>query len=879
MNPTALLFAEPSSVAITLVEALHLKNFHLTIVSDQLDRWRLSLHSYPPETFSLLSSPPGNLSLFPYLFVISLRKNSSALKQALPILENSNSKAVIALSFLNKAQPPLSISEKLSQLFKDPNRVVKIIYLGEPLGQIRSFGNGPLHRLLSQAISLSAVKLPPADSPCYFVSLSFASSTLLKEMFSYGISAQILCATSISLSDFLQHLKVFRPNLIANHRKQSQNYYLSLTNLYELSEPFSSQILNDTLRVSPPAPLPQRLDPKLQQPPRIRSLKVKRPHLPHPPHAFRPLYFLIALFWIIAFPFCLLFFSSLMLASSYHLAKAGHFSSSVLCLKTTHTTSVAGRSSFSLLSSLPLIGNLFSYPSHTFLLLEKGSSLGQRTLHLYSSLNQLSSHLIQGQDYDLTQLSQKIQFDLDLLYKESSFFESDYKNSGGFIANFIPQSSQISQFRHLLFSLHELSQDLPALLGFDHPVTYLVLLQNNLELRPTGGFIGSFALITFQNGKLIDKEFYDVYTADGQLKGYVEPPLPIANYLGEESWYLRDSNWDPDFLNSAQRARWFLDKSLNRQVDGVIALDLNLVANLLEITGPVDLVDFNDIVSRDNLNQKIQTQIESSFFPGSRKKADYLTALFNALFYRLQQTTPGQRLALARSFYQALLSRDLQISLPLVQSSRALSVLGWDGSLSPPSCQNNCLPIWTGLVEANLGVNKANYFITREAELVIKLTPAGLDSTLNLLLSNHAPSSSNEPETRYKVYLRALALPNTHFSDVSLYQKQSELSLTPELTVFPDHLEAGVLVDIPPQTKSLISFHWHQPIILDFSQPGHIVFQWRKQAGVPSHPVSVKFSFVNDLSLEPQPPFNLTEAGIVGYNAFLEKDLNATLSW
>lgn len=96
-----------------------------------------------------------------------------------------------------------------------------------------------------------------------------------------------------------------------------------------------------------------------------------------------------------------------------------------------------------------------------------------------------------------------------------------------------------------------------------------------MELRSTGGFIGSFAVLSFENGKLYDMPIYDVYDADGQLKGHVEPPKPIKNILGEANWYLRDSNFDPDFPTSARRAEWFMKKTLNLDLDGTIAVNVN----------------------------------------------------------------------------------------------------------------------------------------------------------------------------------------------------------------------------------------------------------------------------------------------------------------
>jgi len=116
-----------------------------------------------------------------------------------------------------------------------------------------------------------------------------------------------------------------------------------------------------------------------------------------------------------------------------------------------------------------------------------------------------------------------------------------------------------------------LSANLPSILGQDTNKNYLILFENNMELRPTGGFIGHTVLQNFGGGKLNGLDINDIYSADGQLKGHGEPPAPIKNYLGEANWWFRDSNWDPDFPTSAERAEWFLNKEMDQNFDGVIS--------------------------------------------------------------------------------------------------------------------------------------------------------------------------------------------------------------------------------------------------------------------------------------------------------------------
>src|SRR3989344_7519944 len=86
---------------------------------------------------------------------------------------------------------------------------------------------------------------------------------------------------------------------------------------------------------------------------------------------------------------------------------------------------------------------------------------------------------------------------------------------------------------------------LEELLGGNGPRKYLFLFQNNHELRATGGFIGSYALLDINDG-VVRRFFVDgIFNPDGQLKEKIVPPKPIQKISA--SWSLHDSNWFPDF--------------------------------------------------------------------------------------------------------------------------------------------------------------------------------------------------------------------------------------------------------------------------------------------------------------------------------------------
>lgn len=133
---------------------------------------------------------------------------------------------------------------------------------------------------------------------------------------------------------------------------------------------------------------------------------------------------------------------------------------------------------------------------------------------------------------------------------------------------------------------------LPNLLGFTKPVTYLVLFENNTEMRPGGGFLGSYGVVRMEKGKPEVLVVEGTESLDGRApeSWQVEPPEPIGKYLGVKSWYFRDSNWSPDFAESAKLGLSFYrgEEGLGASdVSTVVAVTPTVLEKLLSITGPI----------------------------------------------------------------------------------------------------------------------------------------------------------------------------------------------------------------------------------------------------------------------------------------------------
>ena len=133
---------------------------------------------------------------------------------------------------------------------------------------------------------------------------------------------------------------------------------------------------------------------------------------------------------------------------------------------------------------------------------------------------------------------------------------------------------RIDELSPLVETYAAVSDRLPAILGWDGPRRYLVLTQNPAELRPTGGYIGSYGILTFDRGRPTERTFRDSALLDFPWDfPFMKPPTELTNYLlgPGQPWQFADANWSPDFPTSARDAlRLYENESGDDRIDGVI---------------------------------------------------------------------------------------------------------------------------------------------------------------------------------------------------------------------------------------------------------------------------------------------------------------------
>ncbi len=155
---------------------------------------------------------------------------------------------------------------------------------------------------------------------------------------------------------------------------------------------------------------------------------------------------------------------------------------------------------------------------------------------------------------------------------------------------------------------------------------YLILLQNNLELRPGGGFLGQYAVIEIKNGEIISHKVEDSNVLDSTYKSDRLLPVSLQKYLSDtKKMKFRDSNYSPHFPQNVEDAKHFYELAGNNaDFDGVFAMNASLLEDVLKITGPITLTrkdweKYGEFTS-DGALMKLEKIVEEPFFRSDERK-------------------------------------------------------------------------------------------------------------------------------------------------------------------------------------------------------------------------------------------------------------------
>lgn len=260
----------------------------------------------------------------------------------------------------------------------------------------------------------------------------------------------------------------------------------------------------------------------------------------------------------------------------------------------------------------------------------------------------------------------------------------------------------------------------PDLLGAGTPRAYLLLVQNEDELRATGGFISGAARLTLQDGKVVELSFEDSYAVDDLRRPYPPPPQPLRDFMAAEQLLFRDSNWSPDFPTSAEVALTLYAMGKGLEADGVVALDQRAIAMMVGALGTLQVEGWPQPITGKNVLAAAREAWEPKAGITEEwweHRKDFMAALFRAAMRRLEDE-PEQVdwPALAQALWQALRERHLMIYVREAGPAEWLYAQGWDGALRDVPGD------YLMVLDTNMGFNKVNAVVQQSLEYLVDLS-------------------------------------------------------------------------------------------------------------------------------------------------------------
>jgi len=271
---------------------------------------------------------------------------------------------------------------------------------------------------------------------------------------------------------------------------------------------------------------------------------------------------------------------------------------------------------------------------------------------------------------------------------------------------------------------------LPDLLGASGQRSYLLLIQNNDEVRATGGFISAAGLLLLEGGDIVEINFEDSYAVDDFTRPYPDSPPPFLRYMGIDQWVFRDANWSPDFPTSAQKALELYRGRHDLQVDGVLAVDQHALRAVVAALAPLEVPGWPEPVTGENVIQLIRLawspdEIEQGAgfdIEWWRQRKAFINDLVGAMRAKVE-TAPGDVnwVALARALLQILDERHLQAWLADAANPAAglLAARGWDGAVRQTSSD------YVLVVDTNMGFNKVNASVQQSLDYRVLISVDG----------------------------------------------------------------------------------------------------------------------------------------------------------
>ncbi len=397
-----------------------------------------------------------------------------------------------------------------------------------------------------------------------------------------------------------------------------------------------------------------------------------------------------------------------------------------------------------------------------------------------------------------------------------------------------PLKQQFPLIRQAIDQAIPATHVLPPVLGSPNERTYLFLLQNNNELRPGGGFIGTYGLLKLHNGEILSLKTDNTYNLDEAAKNLpiIPPPEPMQKYLKAKAWYFRDSNWSPDFPTSAKQAIQFYEREGGKKnVDGVIAITPSVISQLLHLVGPITVykIEFNSENFTDRLQDYVGQGFKSYGLTESQRK-DIIGVMTTELVNRLL----GLPLSEWKDLF-LILSQEINHKqfLMYMQDTAVQGILvdqNWGGSI-----QGNDQQDYVMVVDANLASLKTDSVMRRTYTYEVSAKDGTATLKVHYQHTGKFDWRTSTKISRYNTFVRVYVPSGSTLINSNGAQLRERSNAAGKVTTSTElgRTVFGAYKSIEPGTESDLVLTYKLPeAVLKQLEQDHYDLNWQKEAGL-----------------------------------------------
>lgn len=436
--------------------------------------------------------------------------------------------------------------------------------------------------------------------------------------------------------------------------------------------------------------------------------------------------------------------------------------------------------------------------------------------------------------------------------------------AGPIVDVLLPIEEKLSMAEEAAGTFAVASRLLPELAGLGKPTNILLLFLNNAELRPGGGFIGTYGTLSVKDGDIVDVATHDVYDLDNPAAPFVVevPPEPLRKYLGSDRWFFRDGNWSPDFAVSSVHVQQLFQQevaSLSPELQAsvqpsftpqvIIGFTPSLASALLEITGPISAG--GQTFTAENLFETLEERVEFGFArygdTYDERKA-VVGELTEALKKKLFQLDSSRWIEVLHVIETALREKQLVLYSNTTTTQDILEVSGWAGRVVPETVDQLMV------VDANLASLKTDPVLDRTISYETFFNSS--HELIGRTTIHYAHRGQfTKTTTRYRSYTRVYAPLGSELIRVTgslandRTQNPNGIPYVPDVAEDLGMTSFGAFVAIEPGESRDLVFEYLLPTqVTEAIEKGTYSLEVFKQVGAKDHALTLQLDFDKKLA-------------------------------